>query len=257
MTEIDVVRAQAPEAGLDGGHVLRHRRTRRQVPRRRAELGGDEQLVAHPADRAAHGLLAAAARVVRRGVEVVDAAVDREARDLLAVLALDPSGAEHDVRHVPARAPEPAVALHARVLPLLLPIGVRLHDPLVAGDVRGHAEPAAVPGPHAEQAARRAGAAGDHERAERDAGARAGAGQELRAGRRRPSRPWRAPRARIAKKPTAAIASSERPSRIAPEAAFWRSGIEALRERLERLAQQEGALVQADRNLVEEWPVTK
>ena len=59
----------------------------------------------------------------RFDAEAVDAAIDGETRDPLAVLAADAAGPQHDVRHLPAGAAEEAVgadvARHSR------PVGIR------------------------------------------------------------------------------------------------------------------------------------
>ena len=64
--QVHVLETEPPEALLDHALVLGHRRACRQVAVRRAELRGDEDLVARDlGDHLAHRLLAARARVVR------------------------------------------------------------------------------------------------------------------------------------------------------------------------------------------------
>src|SRR5262249_35143064 len=79
-----------------------------------AELGGDEHLLAVGLQRPADHLLAAGSTVVRRGIEVVDSALDGEADDFGIA---DPGAAERDVRHLDTRRTEPSVLPNPRALP--------------------------------------------------------------------------------------------------------------------------------------------
>jgi hypothetical protein len=116
--DVDEVEVIGPEPAQTPLHRLDHLRDgslARQVAVGRAELRGDAQALPGEApDPLAEGLLGAGARVVRRGVEVVDPALDGQARHRGVGEA---GAAEGDVRHLEAGAAERAGALHPRAGP--------------------------------------------------------------------------------------------------------------------------------------------
>ena len=126
--EVRVIGAQAPEAVFDDLLVVGDGAAGVEVPPRRTEFRGDEDLVTHALDGVGHDGFAAGGRVVGRGVDVGDTAVDGAAHDLgalrLSGYPPDATRAHHDVRDHPAGAAETPVALHASSLPRVRVLGV-------------------------------------------------------------------------------------------------------------------------------------
>ena len=97
-----------------------------------AELRGEKDLLASARHRAPERSLRARVGIVRRGVEVVDAAVERLAGQRLAAQRLgDPRAAEGDVADHRARPAEPPIVPDSRRRPVR--VGIR-RDPLDRGN---------------------------------------------------------------------------------------------------------------------------
>jgi hypothetical protein len=138
--QIHVVGLQPLEAALHGFDDLRYGRVVGEVAVPHAELGGEEDLVAVPLDRLAEHALREIVRVVRRRVEIGNAALDGIARHLCVI---DAAGAERDVRDHRVGASQAPVAVDARGAPL----GTRLWGNvfhLGHEEVSRHRQPTAV-----------------------------------------------------------------------------------------------------------------
>ena len=104
--DVDVVRAEAPQALLEGAH--------HGVPvvaRARVGLRREVDAVALAAQGLPHGRLRVAAPIAVGDVEVVDAAIEGMP-DEVALAGAEPASPEGDVGDLHARAPERHVALH-------------------------------------------------------------------------------------------------------------------------------------------------
>ena len=113
--QVQVVCADAFEAGLDRGHDVLDRRVVAQVAVGRAEFGDDEQFFARGvADAVAQHFFRIGARIVGRGVEIVDAAVDRAADHVGVVQS---GAAERDVGDLHPGAAERAIVADVSRLP--------------------------------------------------------------------------------------------------------------------------------------------
>jgi hypothetical protein len=168
--QIDVVGAQTRETGLERCHVVRDGGSGGKMSRGSAPLGGEKQLIPapHVLQSLAHGDFAAGGRVVGRGVDVVDAPLDGQARYRVGFLAQGTCALD-DVGDHEFGASEAPVALDAAALPGFLPLGVCLYH-LATEDLLAHGHPGPEPS--------RGGAGSHHQRAQGGAGSGGGAGEE-------------------------------------------------------------------------------